>query len=72
MPEVDEGVEVVGPRAIYTIPVVEFDTHPPARATVICADELGQVIARTFPPASGWSADGLWCAGYTDIRPGTH
>jgi transposase InsO family protein len=25
---------------------------------VICADELGPVIPRTFPPAPGWSADG--------------
>jgi hypothetical protein len=33
-------------------------THPPARTTVISADELGPIIARTFPPAAGWSADG--------------
>jgi len=25
---------------------------------VVCADELGPVIPRTFPPAPGWSADG--------------
>jgi hypothetical protein len=25
---------------------------------VICADELGPVIPRTFPPAAGWSPDG--------------
>lgn len=25
---------------------------------MICADELGPVIPRTFPPAPGWSADG--------------
>jgi hypothetical protein len=25
---------------------------------VICADELGPVIPRSFPPAPGWSADG--------------
>jgi DDE superfamily endonuclease len=25
---------------------------------VICADELGPVIPRTFPPAPGWSPDG--------------
>jgi transposase InsO family protein len=25
---------------------------------VVCADELGPVIPRTFPPASGWSPDG--------------
>jgi transposase len=26
--------------------------------TVLCLDELGPVIPRTFPPAPGWSADG--------------
>ena len=26
--------------------------------TVVCADELGPVIPRTFPPAPTWSADG--------------
>ncbi len=25
---------------------------------MICADELGPVIPRTFPPAPGWSPDG--------------
>jgi transposase len=25
---------------------------------VVCADELGPVIPRTFPPAAGWSPDG--------------
>ena len=25
---------------------------------MICADELGPVISRTFPPAPGWSVDG--------------
>jgi hypothetical protein len=25
---------------------------------VICADELGPVIPRTFPPSPGWSTDG--------------
>jgi hypothetical protein len=25
---------------------------------VICADELGPVIPRSFPPAPGWSTDG--------------
>ncbi|WP_307710217.1 transposase [Streptomyces sp. V1I6] len=33
-------------------------THPPDGATVVCADELGPVIPRTFPPAPGWSPDG--------------
>jgi transposase len=26
--------------------------------TVVCADELGPVIPRSFPPAPGWTADG--------------
>jgi hypothetical protein len=26
--------------------------------TVVCADELGPVVPRTFPPAPGWSAAG--------------
>jgi transposase len=33
-------------------------TDPPEGATVVCADELGPVIPRTFPPAPGWSPDG--------------
>ncbi|MEU1510511.1 IS630 family transposase [Kitasatospora sp. NPDC005748] len=33
-------------------------TCPPDGATVVCADELGPVIPRTFPPAPGWSPDG--------------
>jgi hypothetical protein len=37
---------------------VELYTAPPAGSTVICADELGPVIPRTFPPAPGWSPDG--------------
>jgi transposase len=37
---------------------VELYTAPPEGATVICADELGPVIPRTFPPAPGWSPDG--------------
>jgi DDE superfamily endonuclease len=38
--------------------IVSLYTDPPAGATVICADELGPVSPRTFPPAPGWSADG--------------
>ena len=38
--------------------VVELYTAPPPGSTVICADELGPVIPRTFPPAPGWSPDG--------------
>jgi transposase len=37
---------------------VELYTAPPEGSTVICADELGPVIPRTFPPAPGWSPDG--------------
>jgi hypothetical protein len=37
---------------------VELCTAPPAGSTVICADELGPVIPRTFPPVPGWSPDG--------------
>ncbi|UWZ40810.1 IS630 family transposase [Dactylosporangium roseum] len=53
---------------------------------MICADELGPVIPRTFPPAPGWSPDGhrikapleysrgpdkLWVYGGLRIRDGT-
>jgi hypothetical protein len=37
---------------------VELYTAPPPGSTVICADELGPVIPRTFPSAPGWSGDG--------------
>ncbi|MEU6774681.1 IS630 family transposase [Streptomyces sp. NPDC046759] len=37
---------------------MELYTCPPEGATVVCADELGPVIPRTFPPAPGWSPDG--------------
>ncbi|MEU2588720.1 hypothetical protein ABZ612_39120 [Streptomyces avermitilis] len=38
--------------------IVEPYTSPPAGATAVCADELGPVIPRTFPPAPGCSPDG--------------
>jgi transposase len=38
--------------------VVELYTAPPPGSTVICADELGPVIPRAFPPAPGWSPGG--------------
>jgi transposase len=53
---------------------------------VVCADELGPVIPRTFPPAAGWSPDGhrvkapleysrgtdkTWVYGGLRIRDGT-
>ena len=37
---------------------MELYTAPPPGSTVICADELGPVIPRTFPAAPGWSPDG--------------
>ena len=33
-------------------------TAPPDGVTVVCADELGPVTPRTFPPPPGWSDDG--------------
>ncbi|MET8419822.1 transposase [Streptomyces sp. NPDC005134] len=38
--------------------IIGLYTHPPDGGTVICADELGPVIPRTFPPAPAWSPDG--------------
>jgi hypothetical protein len=38
--------------------VIALYTAPPARVTVVCADGLGPVIPRSFPPAPGWTADG--------------
>ncbi len=37
---------------------MELYTAPPAGSTVICADELGPVSSRTFPPAPGWPPGG--------------
>jgi hypothetical protein len=38
--------------------VIACYTDPPAETSVICADELGPVIPRSFPPAPGWTPDG--------------
>src|SRR6266498_1504062 len=38
--------------------VIALYTEPPEATTVVCADELGPVIPRSFPPAPGWSPDG--------------
>jgi hypothetical protein len=38
--------------------IVTLYTQPPPESTVCCADELGPVSPRTFPPAPGWSRDG--------------
>jgi hypothetical protein len=38
--------------------VIALYTTPPEETTVICADELGPVIPRSFPPAPAWTPDG--------------
>lgn len=38
--------------------VIGCYTDPPPGTTVICTDEMGPVILRTFPPAPGWSVGG--------------
>ncbi|WP_257980885.1 transposase [Streptomyces sp. CB02959] len=38
--------------------IIELYTSPPDGTTVVCADELGPVIPRTFPSAPGWSPNG--------------
>jgi hypothetical protein len=38
--------------------IVTRSTSPPAGVTVVCADELGPIVPRTFAPAPGWSPDG--------------
>src|SRR5215213_5597014 len=38
--------------------VIACYTSPPPDMTVVCADELGPVIPRSFPPAPGWTLDG--------------
>jgi hypothetical protein len=38
--------------------VVGLYTDPPPGAVVVCADELGPVTPRTFPPGPAWSAGG--------------
>jgi hypothetical protein len=42
----------------YRARVIACSTTPPEATTVICADELGPVIPRSFPPAPGWTPDG--------------
>ena len=37
---------------------MDLFTHPPIGTVVVCADKLGPVVPRAFPPAAGWSADG--------------
>ena len=37
---------------------MDLYTHPPAKTTVIAADELGPVMPRTFDPTASWTSDG--------------
>ncbi|MFC9916728.1 transposase [Streptomyces sp. NPDC127197] len=51
--------EVEGPRFRgKRTRIIGLYASPPDGATVVCADELGPVIPRTFPPGPGWSPDG--------------
>jgi hypothetical protein len=38
--------------------IIALYTTPPAATIVICADELGPVTPRTFPPPPGWTTNG--------------
>lgn len=37
---------------------MECYLNPPEDTTVVCADELGPVVPRTFDPPPGWTPDG--------------
>ena len=45
-------------------------TDPPAGAVVVCADELGPVVPRAFPPPPGWSPDGHRIKAWLDYSRG--
>ncbi|MER5425263.1 hypothetical protein [Streptosporangium roseum] len=51
--------------------VVGLYTRPPPGTTVICADELGPVTPRTFPPAPAWSPGGHRIKGRLKYSRGT-
>jgi hypothetical protein len=38
--------------------VIDLYTRTPTDTTVVCADELGPLIPRAYPPQPGWTADG--------------
>ncbi|MET9251091.1 IS630 family transposase [Nonomuraea sp. NPDC003709] len=38
--------------------IVGLYTDPPADAVVVCADELGPIVPRSFAPGPAWSPDG--------------
>ncbi|MFE9934564.1 helix-turn-helix domain-containing protein [Streptomyces sp. NPDC005533] len=50
--------------------IIGLYTDPPAGATVVCADELGPVIPRTFPPGPDWSPDDRRIKNKTDYSRG--
>ncbi|MFG2422739.1 hypothetical protein ACGFWD_27315 [Streptomyces sp. NPDC048448] len=52
-----DSVEGLGLRPKRTR-IIGLSTRPPDDVTVICADELGPVIPRTFPSTPAWSPDG--------------
>ena len=49
---------------------MDLYTHPPTGAVVVCADELGPVVPRAFPPAPGWSPDGHRIKAWLDYSRG--
>lgn len=38
--------------------IVSLCTAPPVNGTILCTDELGPVIPRSYPPVAGWSPNG--------------
>src|SRR5262249_45046740 len=50
--------------------IVDLYTHPPDGAVVVCADELGPVVPRAFPPAPGWSPGGHRIKAWLDYSRG--
>jgi hypothetical protein len=51
------GVE--GPRVRpKRTAVIDLYTRTPAGTTVVCVDELGPLIPRTYPAQPGWTAHG--------------
>lgn len=55
--QVVDAVEGPGLRPKRTR-IIGLCTQPPDDVTVICADELGPVIPRTFSPTPAWSPEG--------------
>lgn len=57
---VQMGLIYVNPEGLCSkrTRIIGLYTDPPDDTTVVCADELGPVIPRAFPPAPGWSPGG--------------